>query len=290
MLLRLQQTVGNAALLRQPQPASATDKGPLSGFESFVDSVRRFFEEAAVRNEVEQDWVRREELRKRHEQRVAEAREHAQPHAFKGAGVKTTTLVDDRTAALLQGALAESLVLRPYIKDKFPAAKITEGFKIHDSDAEFEHSFAKLHNIRDSPSAVHAQVEGIRGFFHSPTRTIHLKPRANLGEALHEAIHKLASPAFIKFFGSFWEEGVAQYFANSVLAEQGLAQLRTPLYEPNLRCAKRLVKFTSRDLVAQAYFVNHGPLMNTLTTKLGVDHNGLKELINNDTLCERLPK
>jgi hypothetical protein len=288
-LLSLQQTAGNAAasalLSRQPAPASPAR----TWLDDFFNPLAQLWEEWNVRAEVEEDRSRVEALKKQHEQRMREIEEREKPHVLKSKGVGTTTRVDESTAKLVQAALAESRVLRPYIKDKFPAASVPGKVTIHDSDAEFEHSYVKLNEIKDSPAAVKAQAAKVRGFFHRKSGTIHLRPTSTLGHALHEAVHKLASPAFLNFYGHFWEEGVAQYFADCVLTEQGLPRMKSHLYEDELRCAKRLVAFTSHDLVARAYFVNHTPLLDELVARLGGDPGTLRDLIKREKLCDRLP-
>jgi hypothetical protein len=296
-LLKLQRTAGNTAALallsswtlqRQPQPTSSTNELAAT-LRDFFDPLRRFWQELEVRRDYEEGRVRYEEARKRQRRRLKETEEHEKPHVLKSAGVESTTIVDEHTEALIQAALTESRLLRPYLKNKFPGARIPGAkFKIHDSNEEFEYSYAKLHNIRDSPAAVHAQVARINGFFHRPTATIHLRPRSTLGDAVHEAIHKLASPTFKGYFGRFWDEGVAQYFADRVLAEHRLARYQAHLYERNLRCAKQLVAFAGDDAVAAAYFVDSRPLVESLTAKLGVDLGALIELISRGTLCDRL--
>jgi hypothetical protein len=47
--------------------------------------------------------------------------------------------------------------------------------------------------------------------------------------------------------------------------------------------------FTSRDLVARAYFITHQPLLDELVAKLGGDPGTLRELIKRGKLCDRLP-
>ena len=186
-------------------------------------------------------------------------------------------------------ALNESRILRPYIKEKFPRSNIPGKFKIHDSDAEFEYAYVNQHDLKDSPAALQAQAEKVRGFYHRRTGTIHLRPSSNLGHALHEAVHKLASPAFLNFYGSFWEEGVAQYFTDCVLVEHGLPRMKSHLYEDELRCAKRLAAFAGPDLLARAYFVDHGPLLRKLTDRIGGDPSTISDLIKQKKLCDRLP-
>ena len=213
------------------------------------------------------------------------------PHALNSAGVRAATTVDEGTPRLVQAALAESVVLAPYLKGNAALKTIADKtFTIHGSDEEFAYSYAKLHNIRDSPAAVEKQVADVRGFFHRPTHSIHLRPSSRVGDALHEAVHKVSSNGFRGFFGGFLDEGVTQYFTDCVLKEQGLDAMQSHLYEKQLSCAKRLVAFTSRDLVAKAFFIAPQPLVETLQAKLKVDLLGLRKLANDGKLCDRLPK
>jgi hypothetical protein len=283
-LLGLQRTAGNRAvsslLLRQPAPAQRTWLGDL------FDPLAHFWEELKVRAEVEQDRARFEAQKQEHQRRLKEIEERERPHVLKSKGVSPTTRVDENTAALVQAALAESRILRPYIKAKFPAASIPGKVKIHDSEPEFEHAYVKLTKLKDSPSAVQAKAEKVRGFYHPKSGVIHLRPTSNLGHAIHEAMHKLAQPGFHGFFGDLWEEGVAQYFTDCLLVEHGLSPTKTHLYADELRCAKRLVAFVgSRDLVAQAYFLNHIPLLDMLRARLG----GPTDDLRGQKLCDRLP-
>jgi hypothetical protein len=96
-------------------------------------------------------------------------------------------------------------------------------------------------------------------------------------------MHKLASPAFFNFYGSLWEEGVAQYFTDCLLVEHGLPRMTTHLYEDELRCAKRLVAHVGRDLVARAYFVDHKPLLDKLSAEFGAP------TVWREKLCDLLP-
>jgi hypothetical protein len=291
-LLRLQQTAGNAAassLLRQPAPAPAQAPRPSQTWLDFFHPLAELLEEWQVRAEVEEGKARHAALKAQHERRLKEIEERERPHVFKSEGVESTTRVGKSTAGLLQAALAESRVLRPYIKGKLKTSAIPGKVKIHDSDAEFEYSFEKLNEIKDSPAAIQAQARKVRGFYHRKSGTIHLRPGSNLGHALHEAIHKLASPAFFNFYGSFWEEGVCQYFTDRVLEEQGLPAMKSHLYGTELGCAKRLVAFTSHEVVAEAYFVNHTVLLNQLTAKLRLDRGTIMNLAQQGKLCDRLP-
>jgi hypothetical protein len=281
-VLDLQQTAGNAAvatLLRQPQPSAPARPW----YEGFFDPFAEMWEEWKVRADVAQERERFEAAKTEHQRRLKEIEERSRPHVLKSKGVGTTTRVDEGTAALVQAALAESRILAPYIRNKFPASTISGKVTIHGSEAEFEHSYVKLTDIKDSPAATQAKAEKVRGFFHRRSGAIHLRPTSTLGHAVHEAMHKLASPAFFNFYGSLWEEGVAQYFADCLLVEQGLPRMKSHLYEDELRCAKRLVAFVGRDLVARAYFIDHKPLLDKLNAEFGDTRTWRKKL------CELIP-
>jgi hypothetical protein len=160
-LLRLQQTAGNAAassLLRQPAPAPAQAPSASQTWLDFFNPLAELLEEWQVRAEVEEGKARHAALKAQHERRLKEIEERERPHVFKSKGVESTTRVGKSTAGLLQAALAESRVLRPYVKDKLKASAIPGKVKIHDSDAEFEYSFEKLNEIKDSPTAIQAQA------------------------------------------------------------------------------------------------------------------------------------
>lgn len=203
------------------------------------------------------------------------------------AGVTTRRYVDDKTAALIQSALAQSQVLKPYIEDKLKTTTIPgKKFVHHDSDAEFESAYTKLHKISTGSEEME-NVEGVRGFYHRPTDTIHLRPRSNTGDAVHEAIHKLSSPGFRGYFGGFLDEGVTQYFTDLVLEEQKLDKMTTHKYKAQLACAERLVGRTSRHLVAQKYFRWEGNLPNELARALGISLVDLAKL-RGERLCQKV--
>jgi len=291
-LLGIQRTAGNAAastLLRQPAPAQAPPQTPLGKWLRELFPFTELLEEWQVRAEVEEGKARHAALKAEHERRLKEIEEHERPHVFKSKGVGETTRVGEGTAGLLQAALAESRVLRPYIKGKLRTSAIPGKVTIHDSDAEFEYSYQKLNEIKDSPAAIEAQARKVRGFYHRRSGTIHLRPGSNLGHALHEAIHKLASPAFFNFYGSFFEEGVCQYFTDRIFEEQRLPPMKTHLYGTELACAKRLAAFATPEVLARAYFIDHTVLLSQLTSRLGLDAGRVKDLAQQGKLCDRLP-
>jgi hypothetical protein len=50
-----------------------------------------------------------------------------QSGALQDAGITTTSRIDDKTRSHIQTAIEESVVLRPYLKGKFPRAAATDG-------------------------------------------------------------------------------------------------------------------------------------------------------------------
>src|SRR5262249_6038444 len=154
---------------------------------------------------------------------------------FKRAGIKATTRVGNTTASLIQTVLERSRALRPYITQQLARVMIPRNFIHHDFDATFDDAYLKLHQIViPVGSADEKELKARRGFYHRPTRAIHLRPDANVGHALHEAIHKFSSPAFRNVFGGYLDEGVTQYFTDVVLVEQGLGKMTTHMYQDQL--------------------------------------------------------
>src|SRR5262249_9099795 len=159
------------------------------------------------------------------------------PHVFTQAGVKTDSQVNDKTPKLIQAALAESRLLRPYLGGKFPKLAITGGkFEIHSLDKDFNRAYGDFRRVPLSVTDY-----DLAGFFDRGKKTIHLRPHATLGHAVHESMHKVSHAGFL-YWGSFIDEGVTQYFADRLLEEQGLSKVTNHNYGPQLACAEKLVK------------------------------------------------
>ena len=204
------------------------------------------------------------------------------------AGLRTTTRVGPTTASLIQTALERSRVLRPHIGSKLRRTTVSKEFVIHSSDEEFNGAYSRLHRIViPFGSPEEKDLIKKRGFYHFPTRTIHLRPGSNIGHALHEAIHKYASPAFRGLLGSFLDEGVTQYFTNLVLQEQGLDPMMDT-YQDQLGCANRLVNLFSQGLVARSYFQGDLGLVHSIVRRLNINVAGLHPLRKSNALCQRL--
>ncbi|MGH7908962.1 MAG: hypothetical protein ACRENW_03815 [Thermodesulfobacteriota bacterium] len=235
-----------------------------------------------------------ETARKEHEKRLAPPPLNLFPlEVFKRAGVKPITIVGNTTASLIQTVLERSRALRPYIGQKLGRVMIPKNFIHHGSDPQFNAAYTKLHKIViQFGSKEEKELITKRGFYHRQTDAIHLRPYANVGDALHEAIHKFSSPGFRTIFGGYLDEGVTQYFTDLVLEEQGLGKMTTHSYQDQLRCANQLVGLFSHDLVAKAYFRGVGleSLARNVAGRLNSNLTELTRLKRDDTLCKRLGK
>src|SRR5215813_12999472 len=247
----------------------------------------------AEREEYEKLKERLETLRKEHEKRLAPPPLDLFPlDVFKRAGVTATTRVGKTTASLIQTVLERSRALRPYIGQKLGRVMIPKNFIHHDFDATFNNAYTGLHRIViPAGSAEEKELITRRGFYHRPTDAIHLRPAANVGHALHEALHKFSSPGFRSVFGGYLDEGVTQYFTDLVLLEQGLGRMTTHAYQDQLRCANRLVALFNHDTVAKAYFQGVG-LDSLARNVVGRLNTNLTELATklkiDDALCKQI--
>src|SRR5215475_2768078 len=247
----------------------------------------------AEREELKNLKARLEAARKEHEKRLAPPPLDLFPlDVFKRAGVKATARVGKTTASLIQTVLERSRALRPYIGQKLGRVMIPKNFIHHDFDATFNNAYTGLHRIViPAGSAEEKELITRRGFYHRPTDAIHLRPAANVGHALHEALHKFSSPGFRSVFGGYLDEGVTQYFTDLVLLEQGLGRMTTHAYQDQLRCANRLVGLFNPDVIAKAYFQGAG-LQDLASILVGRLNTNLTELATKlkygDALCKKI--
>lgn len=211
--------------------------------------------------------------------------------ALQDAGITTTSRIDDKTRGHIQKAIEESKVLRPYVKGKFPRAAATEGtFEIHPDEEDFNQAYISYQRIADAPQTEKERAKAyghIGGFFDRAKNAIHVRSRSNFGHALHEAVHKLANPAFRGFWGDTINEGVTQYFTDCVLREQGLPEGKDHEYGDHLVCARKLVTATDRDTVAREYFLGDGALREALKKKWNLDEDAFAKA-RVGGLCKRL--
>ena len=204
---------------------------------------------------------------------------------LKRAGFTTERWADGKAPALIQAALEQSRVLRPFIANKLGKVDISKNYHHYGSDDEFVHAYVKLNKI-NAPFASHkALTAHVRAYFDRPTDSIHLRLRTHFGEVLQLAIMKFSFPGFGHFFGESLAKGVGLHFTNLVLEEQGLDRMKSAALKDQLACAIDLCCVAGLSLVGKAYFQTHLDLMNHLTTKLSIGPVRIEELTG-DGLCK----
>ncbi len=151
---------------------------------------------------------------------------------LKDEGVDLNDPVASGTAAIIDTVLARNQKLSSYIGDKIQGGlRIAEkGKLVHElSDGNFEDSYRKAYNLNSGETVPKSTM----GFFDPKKSEIHLRPDALFGTALHEAVHRLASPALYSTYLSKAKEvsstlldvlveGVTAFFTDEILKEEKL--------------------------------------------------------------------
>jgi hypothetical protein len=170
---------------------------------------------------------------------------------LKSAGVDLNDPAASNTAALIDEALSRNKKLAPYIGDSLNAGfRIAEKGKFvrASTDGNFDDAYRDAYDL-DSSTTVPKHTEG---FFDSKKSAIHLRPGAKFGTALHEAVHRLASPALYRVYlqeamkvstnlTEVLKEGVTAFFTDLILKDEGL---------PNFNDAYRSKKRKAETLIA----------------------------------------
>ena len=229
-ILRLQRTIGNRAttrlLLRDP-----------------------------IETEHAQERARFDAAKRTHERNLVQFAE-LKPHRLKSAGIDGVARRQGHAAADPGRARGEPGPA-PLPPRQVPGQAVTDGrFTIHSGEDDFNQARKRAANdqrqlTKDQRAAEYGDTAG---WFDRTSKTVHVRARTKFGNALHEAMHKVAHPAFDGFWDEFINEGVTQLFTDELLKEQGLSEVTNHKYQAELACAKQLVSVTSRELVASAYF------------------------------------
>lgn len=173
-------------------------------------------------------------------------------------GLKASERVNDKTTAdTVEDLIEASVLLRPYIRDKVVSTSVGKNFTIYDSAAEFEYKQTKLDKTV-SPNTGGHSANVVYGFYHRKSDSIHLRPDASVGHALHEGIHKYSSVLLQVILGIFVNEGITQKYTDQVLAEHGVPGKVNHAYGPQLEAAEVLAGWFTADDFAKAYFQGQG--------------------------------
>jgi len=169
---------------------------------------------------------------------------------LKSEGVDLSDPVAGGTAAIIDTVLARSQVLAPYIGAKLKAGfKITEKGKFvqDSSDGNFDNAFRDAYELSSGETVPKSTM----GFLNTKKSEVHLRPGAVFGTALHEAVHRLASPRLYADFlpaakkvsttlMEVLSEGVTAFFTDEILKEEKL---------PNFNDAYRSKKDKAKNLI-----------------------------------------
>ncbi len=178
--------------------------------------------------------------------------------------VKTVTIIDD--------VLARNQKLAPYIGDQLAAGvKIAaKGKFIQDiTDPIFEDAYRKAYDLHPTDSVPKHDL----GFFDPKTSEIHVRPGAKFGTALHELVHRLASPVLYSVYLPLankvstdllevLKEGVTAFFTDQILKDEGLPNYNDA-YIKEKKKAETLInalgsKSEGFDLIAKFNFKSTG--------------------------------
>ncbi len=154
------------------------------------------------------------------------------PKTLKSEGVDLGDPVASGTAAIIDEVLLRNQRLAPYIGDRLKSGfRIAEKGKfIRDStDGNFDAAYRNAYELDSSNNVSKATT----GFFDSKKSEVHLRPGAAFGTALHESVHRLASPALYSLYlqvakkisSSLTEvlkEGVTAFFTDLILRDEQL--------------------------------------------------------------------
>jgi len=151
---------------------------------------------------------------------------------LKSQGVDLSDPVAVGTATIIDEVLLRNQKLAPYIGDR-----LTAGFRIAEkgkfvwdsTDGNFDAAYRNAYDL-DSSRTV---AKDTKGFFDPKKSEVHLRPDAKFGTALHESVHRLASPALYTLYlqeankisanlTEVLKEGVTAFFTDLILTDEGL--------------------------------------------------------------------
>jgi hypothetical protein len=148
---------------------------------------------------------------------------------LKSEGVDLNDPVGEKTPAIIDAVLLRNQTLAPYIGDRLKGGfRVAQADKfVHEpTDSQFKTAFRKVNG--SDPA------NDIMGFFEPTKSTVHVRPTAQFGTALHESVHRLAHPGL---YGTYLpmaqqisndlvevlKEGVTAFFTDTILSDEKLS-------------------------------------------------------------------
>jgi hypothetical protein len=189
---------------------------------------------------------------------------------LKSEGIDLGDPVATSTATLIDEVLARNQKLAPYIGDQIKGGFriAAKGKFVQDStDGNFDDAYRKTNGLDSSQNV----PKDTRGFFDYKKSEVHLRPDATFGTALHESVHRLASPALYSNYlqvankissnlTEVLQEGVTAFFTDCILTDEKLSNFNDA-YRSKKEKAKNLIKALGPDgldLIAKFNFKGIG--------------------------------
>jgi hypothetical protein len=168
---------------------------------------------------------------------------------LKSEGVDLNDPVAGGTAAIIDTVLARNQKLASYIGARIKGVKIAQKGKfVHETnDTNFDNAYRDAYDLNAGDTVPKSTM----GFLNTKKSEIHLRSNALFGTALHEAVHRLASPRLYSDFlpaankisstlTDVLSEGVTAFFTDEILKEEKL---------PNFNDAYRSKKDKAKNLI-----------------------------------------
>lgn len=186
-----------------------------------------------------------------------------------------------------------AIPLAPYIGDE-----IKKGFSVA-ADGKFKQDVTDGTFSDAYKDAFGSEPESdTMGFYdYVKTNTIHVRPNAKFGTALHEAVHSLASPQLYKALPTIDKvsshlvkiltEGVTAYFTDIILNDEKLTNFNDAYINQKEEVETKLLPALGFDVLASFNF-NYGFL--ALANKLGISTQQFVDLKDKamTEMCKRL--
>lgn len=187
------------------------------------------------------------------------AQQSAKPKTLQESKVDTADPVAGQTTQIIDAVLQRNQRLAPYIGDK-----LKKGFSVA-AKGKFKQDVTDGEFSNAHKAAFGSEPESyVMGFYdYVNTNTIHVRPSAVFGTALHETVHSLAAPQLylalhvIKDVSSnllgALTEGLTAYFTDCLLHDEGLTNF-VDAYANQKNDAIKLVKALGFDVIANFNF------------------------------------
>jgi hypothetical protein len=188
------------------------------------------------------------------------AQQPAKPKTLKESNVDTADPVFNGTTQIIDAVLQRNQTLAPYIGDR-----IKKGFSVAAS-GKFKQDITDNEFVNAHKKAFGSEPESYTmGFYdYVNTKTIHVRPSAEFGTALHEAVHSLASPQLYTDLSlinnvsphlvNILTEGVTAFFTDSILNDEGLTNFNDAYVRQKEEVKTNLLKPLGFDVLANFNF------------------------------------